>query len=244
LAIGTQTLEQSLDIDADFMVTDLAPADVMIQRVGRLHRHDIARPTGYREPRCIVLTPPEGFENGLSERGHVTPLYSQVGYGTVYEDLRTLELTLQLLSSTPMVSLPKENRRLVEGATHASYLSALAGDRWRRHGELVDGTDTARRVAARSTLIPLDTYFGDFEFNELGGRIVTRLGLDSLQLPLDRPFRSPFGNTITELMIPAHMRPHGELPDTIVVEATDPEISHLHCGDRQYRYSRFGLEVS
>ena len=38
--IATQVVEQSVDIDLDFIVSDLAPTDMLLQRVGRLWRHD------------------------------------------------------------------------------------------------------------------------------------------------------------------------------------------------------------
>ena len=72
IAVTTQTAEQSLDIDADWLVTDIAPGDVLLQRIGRLHRHERARPTGFGAPRVTVLAPtPEQLAGTLNPRGGI-----------------------------------------------------------------------------------------------------------------------------------------------------------------------------
>lgn len=56
IIIGTQVIEQSLDIDFDVLITELAPMDFLLQRMGRLHRHsNTQRPENLKNPQVYVL---------------------------------------------------------------------------------------------------------------------------------------------------------------------------------------------
>lgn len=65
IVVGTQVIEQSLDVDFDFLVTELCPMDLLLQRIGRLHRHERIRPAPMQQACCAVLdTGDDTFDEG------------------------------------------------------------------------------------------------------------------------------------------------------------------------------------
>lgn len=98
IVVGTQVLEQSLDIDFDLMITDLCPMDLLLQRIGRLHRHERERSERLRQARCLVIQETDGrFEKG-----------SEFVYGRYL-----LMRTRAFLPENGMIALPDDIPRLV-----------------------------------------------------------------------------------------------------------------------------------
>ena len=67
--VATQVVEQSLDLDFDLMVTEYAPVDLILQRAGRLHRHERKRPDRFIGNPEFWLLNPDGETDGVPDFG-------------------------------------------------------------------------------------------------------------------------------------------------------------------------------
>ena len=246
IVIGTQTLEQSLDIDADVLLTDLCPVDVLLQRIGRLHRHAaLSRPSGFQVPVCTVLTPEQGlsrllkpaFENGLGS-------WNNRGvYEGIYRDLSMLELTRRLIQSFPVWDLPAMNRMLVESATHPDRIEALhceLGQEWTQYSNQVIGAETAHQGLAKNVLLPFDTPFDEVQFPTDEERIRTRLGGEGVRVTLAEPVPSLLGEVIQEIRLPEHWSAGVESDTPVTPEASERGI-RFAVGGKMFSYDRRGL---
>ncbi|WP_288959683.1 CRISPR-associated helicase Cas3' [uncultured Sulfitobacter sp.] len=239
IVIGTQTLEQSLDIDADILITDLCPMDVLLQRIGRLHRHSRPRPDGFERASTLVLCPATGLdrlttepENGLGTYGQNTVLTG------VYLDVPGLAATLHEIETSPLWRIPQMNRQLVERATHPERLDEIAvAWGWEEYRRRVIGKTIAETMGAENVILDRRAPFPDaFPQDEV---IRTRLGESGVLVTLPEDTMGPFGHEIRTIALPAHWSRDltGEEP----VEILTSEPLTFRVGTLELIYDASGL---
>lgn len=231
LLIATQVAEQSLDIDFDFMLTDLAPVDLILQRAGRLHRHQRMRPSAHAEAQLLVA--------GLGPAQ--LPDLKTTAWEYVYEPY-ILGRTWALLSRERELRLPRDIDRLVQAVYGDDPLPAdvaeadrsfIEDDAFGGHlGKCQTERMMALNVAIDPEAEPQSAYLqkcrGYEEGEEgLGLPNYTRLGDESITL------------------IPVHIRPGGWslTPDGAVFDPEQPVSDALakQLYARQLKTSRKSL---
>jgi CRISPR-associated endonuclease/helicase Cas3 len=148
--VATQVIEQSLDLDFDAMITDLAPIDLIIQRAGRLWRH--ARPDRSGLPELLVVAPEPTADADKNWFGRLLPRAQWV-----YSDHARLWLTADVLQQRGAIETPTEVRFLIESvygeAAEDRIPEALLTSRLE-----AEGTSSAHRGQANRQV--LDPYSG------------------------------------------------------------------------------------
>ena len=138
--VATQVAEQSLDIDFDVLITDPAPVDLVLQRQGRIHRHNRRRPEGFGQP-CIHVV-------DLNES---IPAHDLTSY--VYSDWDVLR-SMAWLRDHRVLSLPDDIDRAVQDvygewapSGNTSLMEALAHAYIEHTSALVNMQSNARQAA-------------------------------------------------------------------------------------------------
>ncbi|WP_078866106.1 type I-E CRISPR-associated protein Cse1/CasA [Streptomyces sp. NRRL S-1448] len=135
VVVASQVVEQSLDVDFDVLVTDLAPVDLVLQRLGRLHRHTRRRPPHLAQARCLIT----GVEWQDDPPGVVAGTLSV--YRSEYTLLRSLAVLSPYLDGKPL-ELPDDISPLVQAVYGEDQVGPEAwaqrlGDARAAHEQLV-----------------------------------------------------------------------------------------------------------
>lgn len=119
ILVSTQVAEQSVDIDADLLITDLAPTDMLLQRLGRLWRHERAhRPRP--QPEIWIQMP--ALDDGQLRTANERELLQALGKSARVYAPYVLLRSLQQWRGRATINLPRDIRAILE----ATYANAAA----------------------------------------------------------------------------------------------------------------------
>ncbi|WP_038057912.1 CRISPR-associated helicase/endonuclease Cas3 [Thermus amyloliquefaciens] len=190
--VATQVAEQSLDLDFDLLYSDLAPIDLLFQRLGRLHRHVRVRPEGHGEPLLLV-----GGLQGKPEFG------GELRWDKVYEDYLLLSTWLSL-QGRKALGMPGDLEALLEevyGRTPVGFPEDLRERAQESYRRLQQRWEGEAKTAENLSLMDLKALLSDTEASALAAdfkldddaedkrtqRFLTRLGEPSVPVvPLYR----------------------------------------------------------
>ena len=229
IVVATQVVEQSLDVDFDLLVTDLAPIDLVLQRIGRLHRHERSRPPRLAEPTCCIDWLPSTSSPEPSLEPGAKAIYGE-------QDMLMSAAALdQVINGSGVVTVPDDVHDLIEAVYGSDapipplWREAVAHARETRATEDRAKHDAAQgfllnepeRSGKNSSLVGwLHTTASD---NEEKGHAQVRDGEDSLEVILLDLRRAGGQEELRTLPsapeAPSTMIPTDRAPDKKVVRA-------------------------
>ena len=173
--IATQVVEQSLDLDFDRMIADLAPIDLLIQRAGRLHRHQ----RGDRGTPVLDVYAPEPTDEPQAD-------WYKAGFPKahyVYPDTLVLWRTTRLLAEQGGWRMPDDARDLLEPVYDADGLIPVG---LADNAQEVDGDTYAKQDAGKFASLRLEGGYRGGPLWDEEARVATRLGDESRAIYLAR----------------------------------------------------------
>ena len=181
ILVATQVVEQSLDLDFDLVISDLAPVDLIIQRAGRMWRHLDKRPPESRpveSPHTLIVSPdPDQVE----DQNWLEPALGKAAF--VYQNAGVMWRSAKALFDAGRIDTPESFRPLIEYVyANGDVPPALAEKQIEDEGKEMGG-----RSLGRFNVVSLEEGYGSLP-TELSGTedIGTRLGEPTVMLRLAR----------------------------------------------------------